>query len=99
MILTIPNTYKDDVNALRRTHFEVVGRKNILTYMLENGMKGQEVYENMWEEYLEYLSKYNTAKRDFTATCVSKLMEENNIPVTTQIWNIDFEKCELIISD
>lgn len=96
-ILSIPEKYTNDVNKIQKMHYEVNGRKNIIVYMLDSDMKNQPVFNEMWEEYLNYLMKYDAAKQEFTSVCVNKLMEEQN--VSGQTWNIDFDKNELTIYD
>jgi hypothetical protein len=99
MILSIPENFTDNVNKLQKAHYEVMGRQNIINYMISNDMKNQPTYTEIWTEYLDCLAKYDAIKKEFTTICVSKIMSENNITITTQTWTIDFDKKELIISE
>lgn len=87
------HNYRDEVNLLRRAHFEVKSRENIIQFMISNNQQNTDFYKAFWSEYVEAVSAYEDAKYEFKLNCIDKIMGYNY----TDKWSINFEKKELII--
>lgn len=76
--------YIDIYNLLRQKHFEFIGYRNLILYMIQTKMDKFKEFDQYFLEYLSSLENYEIVKEKF-----SNLLKEN---YTFDNWEIIFEK-------
>lgn len=72
------------VNLIESLQYEANARKDLLAFMLNNGMGETEGYTKYHYDYIEFSAKFDIAKRDFEQNFV-KVKYPDAIS-----WNLDF---------
>lgn len=84
---------EDLCSYLESLGYEVQARKDLLSYMVQQGVNISEpAFKEYHKEYTEFTAQYETAKNEFEKTVVT--------PVTGNVkaqWNLDFGSRELTI--
>lgn len=86
----IPIEDEEFINKLERVHYEVIGRQHIVNYMNLNGMNNDENYQNLWEEYLQYLKVYDILKNQINEKYLNPAIKQKIIS-QNYTWEIDFD--------
>lgn len=84
------SAFKTELSELRRLHYNVITRENIITIMVNKGLAGTDNYLNYWEEYMQYYIQYERYKRNVISGYVLP-----KIGVLNGTWDINFDKEEV----
>ena len=86
--ITIPENVRNDIQALQ---YEVESRKNLLTFMMQNGTDiDSDNFVKYHTKYQEFFNKYEHAKQAMQDTYLQPQVEGKLIN-----WNLDFATCEV----
>lgn len=86
--------FENEITKLERAYLEVMGRENILNYLISNGNKNSAEFKEFWTDYIDYLRVYENAKHEFFNECLIHVFNGYN-----GNWTIDFEKKEVVINE
>ena len=93
-VIPIDNEYLDQLNKLERAYLEVTARENILHLLINNNQKQSIYYQEIWNEYIQYLKQYGDVKNQFYINYIKQFAQDNN----AINWTVDFDRKELILN-
>lgn len=89
---------KNIINQLNQLQIEVNGRVNILAYMINNGMRDSQNFQNYQQEYFTIFNIYNNKKQELQRLFINPILEAQNINPETASWNLNFETEEVTLT-
>ena len=93
-ILNIDNQ-NEILNILERADYEVSCRRNIINFMIRDGMNNTENFQKYWDEYILYTKAYDKLKYEFQRDYIIPNAGEN----FTGRWEVDFRTQEIKLYD
>ena len=88
------SNFEAEVTKLERAYLEVMGRENILNYLINNGKKNSLEFKEFWSDYIDQLRIYENVKNKFFNTCLIQVLGNYD-----GNWIVDFEKREVVIDE
>lgn len=89
------NNQEEMIAILERASYEVQCRRNIINFMINDGMNNTENFNKYWEEYILYTKAYDKLKHDFQVNHVIPNAGEN----FQGRWEVDFNTREIKLYD
>lgn len=93
-VITIPDQ-ENAIAILKKANYEVLGRQQIINFMITNGLKEHTHFKDYWQEYLDYTAAYELLKEEFKTKYIIPIVGDDS----TKIWEVDFINNEVRIHD